>query len=131
LKHGGLLGKILAAGSWLWEHKEEIQSYGDGPRTLCELQDRASEPPRRGYQDHHIVEQEAARRDGFSDAVIDGRDKFVRIPTLRHDEISGWYGRNNRDFGGKSPREYLWGKPWSERTRVGHEALVRHGVLKP
>ena len=84
-----------------------------------------------GYQDHHIAEQAAARQDGYSDELIDGLENVVRIPTLRHQEINGWYGRKNEDFGGLSPREYLRGKSWEERVRVGQYALVRHGVLKP
>lgn len=131
IKHGGLIGKILEAGSWVWDHTDEIQSYRDEPKTLRELQDAAIGPPKKGYQNHHIVEQEAARRDGYSEQQINGPDNVVRVPTLRHYEISGWYGRRNEDYGWKSPREYLRGKPWSERERMGREALIKSGVLKP
>jgi len=34
-------------------------------------------------------------------------------------------------FGGLSPREYLRGKSWTERRRVGLDALTEFGVLKP
>jgi hypothetical protein len=37
----------------------------------------------------------------------------------------------NVNFGGYSPREYLKGKSWAERRRVGLDALIDAGVLKP
>jgi hypothetical protein len=50
---------------------------------------------------------------------------------FRHWEITGWYMRESKKFGGQSPREFLRGKDWTERTRIGLEALITHGVLKP
>jgi len=55
----------------------------------------------------------------------------VRIPTYKHHEITGWFAKGNKDFGGLSPREYLRGKSWDERFRVGIEAMIDKGVLKP
>jgi len=49
----------------------------------------------------------------------------------QHWEITGWYMIPNKDFGGVSPREYLKGKDWAERVRVGRDALIKVGVLKP
>lgn len=49
---------------------------------------------------------------------------MVRIPTLKHWQINGWYGRKNAAYGGLSPRDYLRGKSREERTRVGREALI-------
>jgi len=46
-------------------------------------------------------------------------------------KIKSWFGTKQAALGGLSPREYLRGKDREERTRVGHEALVKHGVLKP
>lgn len=37
----------------------------------------------------------------------------------------------NDNFGGLSPREYLRGKSWEEKRRVGLDALMRFGVLAP
>jgi hypothetical protein len=34
------------------------------------------------------------------------------------------------ELGGVTPREYLKGKDWDEKTRVGLDALRIHGVLK-
>jgi len=80
---------------------------------------------------HHIVEQTAAENDGFSRTEIDARNNLVRIPAMKHREISGWYQTGNKDFSGLTPREYLRGKDWNERYKVGIQALVKFGVLKP
>lgn len=37
----------------------------------------------------------------------------------------------NERYGGLSPREYLSDKDWDERAKVGREALILFGVLKP
>jgi hypothetical protein len=107
-----------------------IRAYLSPPKTLNELQQDALSP-QIGYDIHHIVEQTPARKEGFSDDVIDGPDNLVRISTLKHWQINGWYGRRSDEFGGLSPRDYLRGKSWEERRRVGIDALTRYGVLKP
>jgi len=56
--------------------------------------------------------------------AIDASDNLVRIPTFKHEEISGWYSKPNKNFGGMKPRDYLRGKPWAERRRVGAWAWV-------
>lgn len=121
---------MLEAAEWIHRSYPYIQSYLDAPRTLGELQDAALNP-KRGYDIHHIVEKTPAAQADFSNDLINGRDNLVRIPTLKHWEITGWYMTKNDDFGGVSPREYLGDKSWDERVRVGREALVIHGVLKP
>jgi hypothetical protein len=63
--------------------------------------------------------------------MIDAPDNLVRISRFKHWEITGWFGRASKEYDGLSPREYLRDKDWSERIRVGHKALIRHGVLKP
>jgi hypothetical protein len=55
----------------------------------------------------------------------------VRIPTLKHYEISGWYGTRNEEYGGLTPRDYVRDKNAAERRRVGIKALIDVGVLKP
>jgi hypothetical protein len=107
-----------------------VDAYLDPPKTLEELQESASNP-RLGYHEHHNVEQTAARQDGFSEELINGRDNRLLIPALKHIKITTWYQSKNERFGGLTPREYLRGKSWEERRRVGHEALIEHGVLKP
>jgi hypothetical protein len=58
-------------------------------------------------------------------------DNRVRIPRLKHWEITGWYARPNDEFGGQSPRSHLQGADWSERYRIGIRALEDAGVLAP
>jgi hypothetical protein len=107
-----------------------IRAYLSPPKTLKELQQDVLNP-QIGYDIHHIVEQTPAKKEEFSDDIIDGPDNLVRIPTLKHWQINGWYGRRSEEFGGLSPRDYLRGKSWEERRRVGIDALTRYGVLKP
>ena len=91
---------------------------------------RGVSTPTPGYDIHHIVEQTQAERDGFSRDVIDGPDNVVRVPRLKHQEISGWYQRKNDQFGGLSPRQYLSGRSWAVRRAVGLEAARKFGVLE-
>jgi len=113
------------------QHRAWIYSYLDPPKTLEDLQQAAALGPRPGYNIHHIVEQTPAGQDGFSWSAIDAGDNLVLIPTLKHWQINGWYSTPNDDFGGLSPRDYLRGKSWDERMRVGKLALVLYGVLEP
>jgi len=130
----GLAGAIylakLTATAWLKASVPLITSYYNPPKTLRELQDAVS-TPERGYDIHHIVEQSAARDYGFLRSQIESSDNLVRIPRLKHWEITGWYAKPAREFGGKSPREYLQDKGWEERRRVGLYALRKFGVLAP
>ncbi|HLH47730.1 MAG TPA: hypothetical protein VKV96_00195, partial [Roseiarcus sp.] len=87
--------------------------------------------PKGGYNIHHIVEQTSAAQDGFPADMIDGPDNLVQIPTLKHWLINGWYSRSNPDFDWLSPRDYLRGKNWNERMRVGKMALILYGVTQP
>ncbi|MGZ8390231.1 MAG: hypothetical protein ACXWVL_06520 [Rhodoplanes sp.] len=87
--------------------------------------------PEIGYNIHHVNEQTPAEQDGYSRWMIDAPENLVRIPTLKHWEITGWYMTSNEDYGGLSPRAYLRGKSWEERRRVGIDALIQHKVLIP
>lgn len=109
--------------------RDRIIAYLDEPKFLDELQ-RAADEPKPGYDNHHIAEQTPARLDGFPQERIQGWRNKVRIPTYRHWEINSWYERPNGRFGGLTPRQYLRGKSWEERYRVGLDALRLHGVLK-
>jgi hypothetical protein len=123
--------RLLQAAYWITTQAlPYIRAYLSPPKTLIELQQDVLNP-QIGYDIHHIVEQTPARKEGFSDDIIDGADNLVRIPTLKHWQINGWYGRKNDKYGGLSPRDYLRGKSWEERMRVGKEALMQFGVLKP
>lgn len=131
LRRAGPIGALLTA-TEIAEHCSQIPSitsYQDAPKTLAELQQNAGKR-RPGYEDHHIVEQGAGGREGFSRSQIDGADNVVSVPKYKHHEITGWYNQPNKDFGMQTPRSYLRGKDWSEHVRVGHEAMRTFKVLK-
>jgi hypothetical protein len=129
-KFGGPIAKIIGAAYWLYEYDAKIEASLDPPKSLEELQ-QAVATPKLGYHRHHIVEQTSAEQDGYPRRLIDGRDNLVRIPALKHDDISAWYSTKNKDFGGLSPRDYLRGKSWDRRREIGLDALRDHGVLGP
>ncbi len=123
------VAEIAKFGAWLTAYAPSIQSYSDPPKSLEELQQAVSTPAP-GYDIHYIVEQTQAERDGFPREIIDSPDNLVRIPTMKHQEINGWYQRESREFGGITPREYLSGRNWGARRAVGLDALRDRGVLK-
>ncbi|MFG1420420.1 hypothetical protein [Roseixanthobacter liquoris] len=105
-------------------------AYLEPPKTLAELH-AAVKTPAAGTDLHHIVEQTAAAEAGFPPEMIERPENLVRISRLKHWEITSWYQSKNEEYGGLSPRGFLKDKSWAERQRVGPEALVDHGVLKP
>ena len=115
--------------SWLYDKLPYISAYLDGPKSLEDLQ-RDVRKPEKGYEVHHIVEQTPAAREGHAQEDIDGPDNLVRIPTLKHWEITGWYMTKNKLFDGLSPREYIRGKRWDEKRKVGLDALRKFKVLR-
>lgn len=120
--------EAIARSSWLYHAIPYISSYLDAPKPLEELQQDAL-TPKIGYDVHHIVEQSSAEAAGYPRTRIDAPDNLVRIPRLRHWEINAWYQTKNPEYGEVPPREYLIGKDWDERRRVGLGALRRYGVL--
>jgi hypothetical protein len=126
---GAFLSAMQAA-SWLDTDRAFIDAYQDPPKAMKELQEAASES-KLGYHIHHIAEKASAREDGISEALINGADNLVRIPALKHWQITGWSMTPHERFGGLSPRQYLRGKDWEERQKVGREALIEFGILKP
>jgi len=70
------------------------------------------------------------RQSGYPESMIESPANRVRISTLKHWEINGWYSIKNKDYGNISPRDYLRDKGWEERYKVGLDALRRAGVLK-
>lgn len=122
-------GEKILRTSWLYYAWPSIVSYLDRPRPLWQLQQDAA-APKAGYDIHHIVERASALRDGYPESRVDASDNLVRIPRIRHWEVTGWYARRTYRYDQISPREYLRGKGWDERRRVGLEALVRYGVLR-
>ena len=126
---GTLLDAIDLA-YWGYKAAPYVRAYLDPPKTLDELQ-RAVSNPATGYDIHHIVEKTAANDANYPNHMIDGPGNLVRIPTLKHWQITAWFMRRNPRYGGLSPRAYLRGKNWAERMKVGKEALIEFGVLKP
>jgi hypothetical protein len=129
----GEVAAVIQLGVWLYEYSPTINAYLQPPQTLEELQNAASDP-QPGYQIHHIVEQTPAENEGFPKSQTQAPENLVRISRLKHEEISAWYSHGtskDSEFGGLSPRDYLRNKDWAEKTRVGLEAMVRFGVLKP
>lgn len=120
----------MEAADWLSQYRPLVYSYLDPPKTLQQLR-QAALIQQAGYNVHHIVEQTPAAQDGFPRSLVDGPDNLVLVPTLKHWLISAWFATQNDDFGGLSPREYLRGKSWDERLRVGKDALALYGVLEP
>lgn len=123
--------------SWLDTDRPLIEAYQDPPKTLEELQAAVSNTSAAGYNDHHIVEKKAAKDAKFPEKMIEDSDNKVRISTLKHWELTGWYQRRNPSFRDAetgeavSPRKYLEDKDWAERRRVGLEALRQFEILKP
>jgi hypothetical protein len=106
------------------------KSYFDGPKSLEELQAAPQSPSEVGYEDHHIVEQATAKPDGSEDVLMDDPNNLARIPTVKHWELNSWYETPDAEFDSMTPRQYLMGKSWDERCRVGLTGLRYIGVLK-
>jgi hypothetical protein len=120
----------LEAIDWLSQYLPWIYSYLDAPKSLEQLQ-QAAQNPQAGYNIHHIVEQTPALQDGFSQSVVNSPENLVLVPTFTHWLITAWFATQNDEYGSLSPREYLRGKSWEERMRVGKQALIDFGVLAP
>ncbi len=108
-----------------------IKSANDQSATLEELQARVNPISESGYHDHHIDERGTMKLLGYSTAEINGSNNVVRIPVLRHIDITAWYATPNSDYNGLSPRDYLRSQPQDVRRQVGLDVLARSGVLKP
>ncbi len=63
-------------------------------------------------------------------ARVNSPDNEVLIPTLKHWQLNAWYRTESDDFDGMSPRDYVRGKSWQERQRVGLIGLRDVGALK-
>ncbi|HLY89370.1 MAG TPA: hypothetical protein VKQ27_10320 [Acetobacteraceae bacterium] len=135
---GGPVGLLLNAAqiaSWVHDYGPYIQAYTDPPQSLEDLETAAQGPARRGYDVHHIVEQASGRSGEIPTDLIDSEENLVSIPTLRHWELNSWYQTKNEDFTDAqgdpmAPRDYLTGKGYDERRRVGLIGMRAVGILK-
>jgi hypothetical protein len=125
---GGLTG--LTVGAVSAAAYPYVKSYFDPPKSLEDLQRAARSPSEIGYDDHHIVERATAAADGSEDALINAPENLVRIPMVKHWELNRWYETPDSEFYELTPRQYLRGKSWVERYRVGIIGLRAVGVLQ-
>ena len=135
---GGPIGVLLNAAQiavWVHDYAPYIQAYTDPPQSLEDLETAAQGSARQGYDVHHIVEQASGRSGEIPTQLIDSGENLVSIPTLRHWQLNSWYQTKNREFVDEqgnptTPRDYLIGKGYDERRRVGLIGLRIVGVLK-
>ena len=135
---GGPVGLLLNAAqiaSWVHDYGPYIQASLDAPQSLEDLESAAHGPARRGYDVHHIVEQASGRSGEIPTDLIDSDENLVSIPTSRHWELNSWYQTPDAAFpdgegNSMTPRDYLQGKGYDERRRVGLIGLRAVGVLK-
>jgi hypothetical protein len=106
---------------------DAIKSANDPAKTLEELQE-----PIGRYHDHHIAKEAAARDAGDPESLIQGRDNRVRIPVLKHIEITRYYSTKVEQEDGTriSPRDRLKGTDFETRREFGLGILRKYGVLK-
>ena len=123
------LRRVFESAPWLYSHEAEIRAYQDPPKSLEELQQDANER-RPDYDIHHLVEQTPAAQEGYPKPMIDAPENLVRIPRLKHWELSGWYQTPVEDYDRLTPREYLRGRTWDEKVKVGIRGLFERGLLK-
>jgi hypothetical protein len=107
-----------------------VKAYFDPPKSLEELQQAAQSPGELGYDDHHVVEQATAADDGGEAVRIAAPENLARTPTVKHWQLNGWYETSTPYFNNLTPRQYLKGKSWEERFRVGLQGLRDLGVLQ-
>ncbi len=107
-----------------------IRTANDPPSSFEELQRRAQTPSEPGYENHHIVNQHQYNRNKFGNSRIQSLANVVRIPQLKHIELSRWYATKSPRFGGRSPQEAMRDMSWEEQTRIGLERLRDMKVLK-
>jgi hypothetical protein len=111
---------------------DAIKSGNDPAKTLEELQEPIGTKSQSGYHDHHIAEEAAAHDAGDPESLIQGRDNRVRIPVLKHIEITRYYSTKVEQEDGTrmSPRDILKGTDFETRREFGLDVLRKYGVLK-
>ena len=118
---------------------DQIRAADDRPKTLAELQ----QPPKEnalGYQRHHVVEQNpdnvaksplATAIEKFGRAALDDPSNIVWVPTLKHEQITGYYNALERsDRPGVLHRDVVDQLDFAAQRAAGLDALRKFGVLK-
>ena len=126
---------------------DRIRAAMDPPKTLEELQ----QPPNEnvlGYQRHHVVEQNpdnvvkaplvksslAAAIEKFGRAALDDPSNIVWVPTLKHEQVTGYYNAKDDDDGlGRLRRRgrRRTGFCRAARSRPGRVAKIRSVEMSP
>ena len=93
-----------------------------------------------GYRRHHVVEQNpdnvaksplAATIEKFGRATLDDPSNIVWVPTLKHEQITGYYNAKDVDDGAERlHRQVVDELDFAGQRAVGLEALRRYGALK-
>jgi len=130
-----VLLNVVQIAAWVHDYGPYIQAYTDPPQSLEDLETAAQGAARPGYDVHHIVEQASGRSGEIPTELIDSDENLVSIPTLRHWELNSWYQRKSTNFidvqgNPTTPRDYLNGKGYDERRRVGLMGMRAVGILK-
>jgi hypothetical protein len=109
-----------------------IRTANDPAKSLEELQIPVGTESELGYHDHHVVNQHVGNRNKFGDELIDSRDNLVRIPELKHIEISRYYSTNIEweDGTEMSPRDRLRASDFEAQRQFGYDILRKFGVLR-
>ena len=118
---------------------DQIRAAADPAKTLDELQ----QPPTDnllGYQRHHSVEQNpdnlaksavAATIGKFGRAAVDDPGNIVWVPTLKHQQITGYYNSlENAKISGILHRDVVNELDFASQRDAGLEALCLFGVLQ-
>jgi hypothetical protein len=118
---------------------DQIRAAADPPKTLVELQ-RPPTDNLLGYQRHHSVEQNpdnlaksavAATIDKFGRAAVDDSSNIVWVPTLKHQQITGYYNSlENAKLPGIRHRDVVNELDFAGQRDAGLEALCLFGVLQ-
>jgi hypothetical protein len=118
---------------------DRIRAAMDPPKTLDELQ-QSPEENVLGYQRHHVVEQNpdnvaksplVAAIEKFGRAVLDDPSNIVWVPTLKHEQITGYYNALERsDQPGILHRDVVEELDFAAQRATGLDALRKFGVLK-
>jgi hypothetical protein len=118
---------------------DQIRATADPPKALDELQ----QPPTdnvRGYQKHHAVEQNpdnlakspvAATIEKFGRTVLDDPSNIVWVPTLKHEQITGYYNSlESENIPSVRHRDVVNELDFLSQRDTGLETLRLFGVLQ-
>ena len=123
---------------------DRIRAAMDPPKTLDELQ-QAPDENALGYQQHHVVEQNpdnvvkaplvksslAAAIEKFGRAALDDPSNIVWVPTLKHEQVTGYYNAKDDDDGlGRLRRRVVDELDFGGQRVEGLDALQLFGVLE-